>query len=886
MKKNYFVKSSKTAVYAFLILLCGLFANPVLAQKNIGWTGATDNNWSTPTNWNYPAITSVATYATNSTTITLTAANTDIAVGDKVAGFGIAAGATVTAIDAAQKIVTISPNTIAAVGTPGTNVVFTFATPKAASGAPTIVDIASISNGANPTLTSGSYYLGGLTISNMSGSVGGSTFTIPSDVEVFVESSTNEAVLVKGGNIVNNGFFDIKSSLTVGSNNTVGAYGMTFGLPDAVPSVPTEYTYSGTGTLKIDTSAGNNFSGGILFNGADANAANATYKLLFNGTTNFLLSSVKASGTGAASTQAIRVAGISALQSCKIVLGGVGFDIGDAFSGGNNGFLSTSGGGIEVTIARETTINVYTNINNPMAVIGMYAFGATAIPSFIINKGTINMSGTMFRSSPISLSAQNDGTVNLVNDGIMNVNIYSSASGTAGISVTNNQGATAPATVNVTNTGTLSIKNLLNGAAWGAPIAMTTFSGAPNLHVNNSGTLNLIGSNHSFGAKVYNAANVLTQTGTSRITNSGTINTNQELRTFYTINTSTGTINFATTNDSPLKLTTFTVPTAAAAAVGTTYTDANSNLYTVAVAKVAATGTTLVAHVASNAVNPLVTVAAPGPPEVFASTLTKTGAGTGDSSIVFTALVTNNNNALFQPVQNSGTINTNSGSAAMTGINGYTTPDGTAVLSPGGDTGRSIASFDNVAGDLLTLRGTLKMQATGSTAAGIDYDQLKFSGGLDVVDISAATLDLTGIYIPTVLTTIDIIITSTSPLLEGGIIGEFANIVGKPQGWSVVYPGGLGGKVQLTFDPSTLATTKFSNFKFSAFPNPTTDQLNLSAAKTISKVDIFNLLGQRVQSETINAMQKQLSISNLQKGLYVMEVTIDNAKESFKIMKQ
>ena len=887
MKKNYFAMNLNKSFLTLSVIFCALFATSAMAQKNIGWTGATNNNWTTASNWNYPAITSVATFAANVANITLSAANTDIAVGDKVAGYGIPYGATVTVIDVTQKIITLSANTIAAVGTPGTNVVFTFAVPKPATSAPTIVDIALIGNGGNPTLPAGSYYLGGLTVSNETGAETGSTLTIPADVEIFVETLTNEGVLIKGGNIINNGYLDIKSSLTGGTNNTVGAYGMTFSLPAVVPSVATEYTYSGSGTLKIDTSLGNNFSGGILFNGVHTNAANATYKLLFNGTTSLLLSTTKAAN-GTASTHFMRAVGVSALQACKVILGGTGFDIGDSFSGGVNGLLATSGGGVNVTIAAGTTINVFGNDNSPGPILSMYAFGATSIPSFITNKGTINMKGSLARS-PISLSAQNSATVNVVNDGTLDIDVNSTTASQGGISVTNNSGATLQAFVNVTNNGTMSIKTLLNGPSWGAPIVMTTFSGAPNLHVNNTGTLNLIGSNHNFGAKVFNPDPTnTTQTGVSRITNSGIINTNQEIRSFYTINTSTGKINFSSTSESPLKLSTFTIPIGAAAAVGTTYTDSNSNVYTVVVAKVAATGTALVTHVASDAVNPPTVAYAAGPPEVLASALTKTGAGAGDASIIFTGLVSNGTNALFQNTLNSGTINTNTGITSMTGITGFTSPNATSVLSPGGDTGNGIVSFAELpvaAADLLTVLGTLKMQATGSATAGVDYDQMKFTGALDTVDISGAILDLTGIYKPTVATTLDIITTNTAAGFEGAVVGEFASVVGLPAGWSVVYTGGLGGKVQLTFDPA-LGTAQFVDAQFSYYPNPTRSQLNVNAAKNISKVELFNLLRQRVQSNTLNANQKQLDLSNLQNGVYLMEVTIENAKQSFKIMKQ
>ncbi len=975
MKKNYFAKNLNKGFITLSVIFCVLFGTSGFAQKNIAWTGATNTNWNTPTNWNYPAITSVGTYAgqpevspvvifTASTTtlnltgnitnipvgarvsgvgiapnttvtvvgaydatakttpftlsaattagsdvagnrllfqynskITLTAANTEIAVGDDVSGFGIPMGLKIAEIDATQKIITITGNNIAGVGTPGTNVVFTFATPKAATGAPGIVDIAVISNGANLTLAGGSYYLGGLTISNKTGAQTGSTLNIPLDAEVFIETLTSEGLLIKGGNIVNNGFIDIKSSFgdstnkaIYGSNNTAAAYGITFGLPEVVPSVPVEYMYSGTGTLKIDTSVGNNFSGGILFNGAAANASNATYKLLFNGTLIPLLSAVK-SATGTATTQFIRAVGIGTLESCKVILGGAGFDMGDSLSGASNGLLAVSGGGVNVTIATGTTINHFSAITNPSPLFSMYVFGGTSIPAFINNKGTVNAKGVMLRS-PISMSAQNNGVVNLVNDGTIDIDVNSTTGGQGGIAVTNNGGATLQADVNIINKGTFTIKTLLSGPSWGAPINMTTFSGAPNLHITNSGTLNLIGSNHSFGARPFNPdpANV-TQTGASRITNTGTINTNTEIRSFYTINSSTGKINFASTSVSPLKLSTFTIPIGAAAAVGTTYTDSNSNVYTVAVAKVAATGTALVTHVASNIVNPATILASVEPP-VAASALTKTGAGSGDASIIYTALTTNNFNALFANTANSGTINTNPGTTLMTGITGFNSVEASSILSPGGDTANGLVSYSEIAGDATILRGTLKMQATGSVTPGVDFDAMRLTGSLDTIDISGATLDVTGIYTPTVLTTIDIITTFIDPApidplsdRSGGVIGDFASVVGLPAKWTVVNTGGSGGKIRLVYDPN-LSVSQFNDAKFSYYPNPTRSQLNISATKNISKVELFNLLGQKVQSNTVNANQKQLDIANLQNGIYLMEVTIENAKESFKIVKQ
>lgn len=878
------MKKMNVSLLALGFLLSLLFANSALAQRNIGWTGATNNNWSLASNWNNPGSTSVGTFAANAANITLTVANNDIAVGDKVAGYAIASGSTITAIDVTKKIVTISPNTLAVVGTPGTNVTFTYAIPKAASSAPGIADIALISNGANPTLDSPFITVGGLSLTNATGPITGSTLTIPADVEFVVESTTNEAVLIKGGNIVNNGVLSIVSALTGGSNNTVGAYGMTFGLPAVVPTTATEYVYSGSGLLSIDTSRGNNFSGGINFHGADVNANNATYKLLFNGTTSFLLSSVKAAN-GTAATHLMRAIGIGALNACKVIIGGTGFDLGSVTEGFNNGLISASGGGVNVTFAQGTTINIISGSANPTSLIGMYVFGATSIPSFITNKGTLNVRGSMQRSV-FGLSAQSFGVVNFVNDGVVDTDTTSVLAGNAIISMTNNgSGAQPVADVNFINNATMSLKTLLNGASWGAPIVMTTFAGAPNFHLINTGTLTLTGSYASFGNKPLDPNIIpIVITGASRITNSGTLITNQAFRAFYIINSSTGTITFKDTTINTNKLATFTVAATVGASVGTTYTDSKSNVHTVVVEKLAGTGTTLVTHVGANVVNPPV-VAAQAEPLVVASSLTKTGAGAGDASVIFTALATNDTNALFQTAINNGTINTYPGNYLMTEVRGVTLPEATSVFSPGGDTKNGLAVFPKEL-EPLVVKGTLKLQASGSTTAGIDYDLIRSTGANAGFDITAATLNVTGLYTPSSDVTLDVMTTGTVEGSEGVLVGPFASVIGLPSGWSVNYSGILGGKVQLVYSTLSTADNAFSKFKFNYYPNPTKNQVNLSAEKNISKVEIYSILGQKVQSNTVNAAQKQLNIANLQKGVYFMEVSIDNAKKTFKIIKE
>ena len=891
MKKNYFTEKLNKGLIAFTLVFCAFMTSSVVAQKNIAWTGATNNNWSTASNWNYPAITSAATFANNAAFITLNAANTEIAVGDKVSGFGIPVGATITLIEGTK--ITLSSNTIGAVPAPGTNIAFTFASPKVATSSPTIVDIALIANGGNPTLSAGSYFIGGLTISNDNVAGNPSTLTIPSGVELIVETLTNEGVLVKGGNIVNDGYLEIISSLSPAAgvgNNFSGAYGMTFSLPAVVPTVATEYTYSGTGELIIDTSLGNNNSGAFLLNGFGTNGNNATYKLLFNGTTSIKLSTVKATN-GTANTHVFRYHGNGTFAPCKVILGGAGFDLGDPVSGGLNGLMSFSGPGLNVTVAPETTFNVYCNEALPSGVIGFYAYAGGLTPSNFINKGTIKITGTGTRSA-ISLSSEYGAIQNFINEGTVEVDMKYSTGGTqAGFFVAGYQAPTVNTSeCNLINSGTMSITSPLNNSSAGYAIySYTDGNKSPFMTITNSGTLNLKAANFSTGGRAFNPASP-TSTG-SKLINSGTLNSDQDLRGFYTENTSTGILNFASNPNNTIKLVTFTgVLATAVASIGTTYTDQYSNIHTVVVAK-AGTGTTLVTHVNADIVNPPTTPDAINPQPIV---LTKTGDGAGDATIAFTGHTTNNDNLFYQRTLNSGVLNTNAGTRAMTIINGVTTPSSTSVLSPGGDTGKSIATFGEAELDAFSLKGTIKMQISGNTTAGVDYDKIVFPGKSDVIDISEATLDVTGIYTPSSDVTVDILTTYVDPvdplstnsgaLLNGG---PFANVIGLTSGWKVNYVDIIGGKVQLSFDPNlSTSDNAFSKFKFNYYPNPTSNLVNLSAEKNISKVELYTITGQKVQSNTVNASQKQLNISNLQRGVYLMEVSIDNAKKTFKIVKQ
>ncbi|OIQ29007.1 MAG: hypothetical protein BM564_07265 [Bacteroidetes bacterium MedPE-SWsnd-G2] len=74
--------------------------------------------------------------------------------------------------------------------------------------------------------------------------------------------------------------------------------------------------------------------------------------------------------------------------------------------------------------------------------------------------------------------------------------------------------------------------------------------------------------------------------------------------------------------------------------------------------------------------------------------------------------------------------------------------------------------------------------------------------------------------------------------------------------------------------------------KFSYYPNPVTNTLNINALSVIENVSIFNLLGQEVITAQPNNLEAQLDMSGLQSGAYFVKVTVDNAVKTVKIIKE
>ncbi|MBN9311986.1 MAG: T9SS type A sorting domain-containing protein [Chryseobacterium sp.] len=81
-----------------------------------------------------------------------------------------------------------------------------------------------------------------------------------------------------------------------------------------------------------------------------------------------------------------------------------------------------------------------------------------------------------------------------------------------------------------------------------------------------------------------------------------------------------------------------------------------------------------------------------------------------------------------------------------------------------------------------------------------------------------------------------------------------------------------------------LAVNDSANAKFSLYPNPVKDFLNVSTNSKLDAVSIHNISGQKVASKIVD---NRIDMSKLAAGVYVVNITLANGtQQSFKVVKQ
>ena len=81
----------------------------------------------------------------------------------------------------------------------------------------------------------------------------------------------------------------------------------------------------------------------------------------------------------------------------------------------------------------------------------------------------------------------------------------------------------------------------------------------------------------------------------------------------------------------------------------------------------------------------------------------------------------------------------------------------------------------------------------------------------------------------------------------------------------------------------TLGINDFETTDIQYFYNPISKELNVSSLQLLEGINIYNLLGQNIISEDINASSATFNLSSLDTSIYLITVRGTSGSKSFKL---
>jgi hypothetical protein len=94
-----------------------------------------------------------------------------------------------------------------------------------------------------------------------------------------------------------------------------------------------------------------------------------------------------------------------------------------------------------------------------------------------------------------------------------------------------------------------------------------------------------------------------------------------------------------------------------------------------------------------------------------------------------------------------------------------------------------------------------------------------------------------------------------------------------------------GAITDIVIDGTNLGVSDNTIAGFSYYPNPTNGILNLKSVDNIEHVSLYNLLGQLVVDNRVDATASQIDISGFSTGTYLMKVTVNGQTGTYKVLK-
>jgi hypothetical protein len=94
------------------------------------------------------------------------------------------------------------------------------------------------------------------------------------------------------------------------------------------------------------------------------------------------------------------------------------------------------------------------------------------------------------------------------------------------------------------------------------------------------------------------------------------------------------------------------------------------------------------------------------------------------------------------------------------------------------------------------------------------------------------------------------------------------------------------GVTDIVIDGTNLGTEDITIEGFVYYPNPAGNTINLRAQENIERAAIYNMLGQKVLDQNVNAISSELNLSNLATGTYILQVSVNGQIGNYQILKK
>ena len=177
------------------------------------------------------------------------------------------------------------------------------------------------------------------------------------------------------------------------------------------------------------------------------------------------------------------------------------------------------------------------------------------------------------------------------------------------------------------------------------------------------------------------------------------------------------------------------------------------------------------------------------------------------------------------------------------------------------------------------------------------------SGTLSVTsadDLSLVSIPVSGTFTSGTIVVVEITYSSTLPADGGNGTLLYPGIVSAATANGYILAAGCGINTPTTFAgigfpnnhiiidlvEGTAGTEDFANAKFSVYPNPANDVINIAYADAIDAVTITDLNGRVVKQVVLGVNEGQINISDLSQGVYILNATSNGKSITEKIVKK